>query len=395
MEVEPISGGIGPLRRAAALTFALPLLTLAASCAASSTTAATAAGTGPGTGTAAPVAGRAPSAANPASYVKHAGFLNSVSCVSPVDCTAVGDYYTSGAGPWLTLARHWNGRSWRIEPTPGSGHYLQLDAISCATTKMCVAVGTMILRWDGSAWAVSRKSSPFDAVSCPTATECVAVGVTGGRAAIYGLWNGAAWTIRPMPAPAHAVQSLRLASLSCAGRDFCVAVGDYSYGVGARPTPSARDQAFAQEWDGSGWRILATPNAASWNQLNAVACTSARVCVAVGTAAGQFPFAERWNGASWLLERVPDPSSIGYANLSAVGCWSATACMAAGSYQASAIAEARDASGWRLIHMPTPAGAQMIQVSAVSCPAPSMCVAVGSDGTAFTEIWDGRAWTLR
>lgn len=45
-------------------------------------------------------------------------FLTSVACSKSSACTAFGLDF-SGSGPF-TLAERWNGRTWRIQPTPGS-----------------------------------------------------------------------------------------------------------------------------------------------------------------------------------------------------------------------------------------------------------------------------------
>ena len=72
---------------------------------------------------------------------------------------------------------------------------------------------------------------------------------------------------------------------------------------------------LAEQWDGSGWRIqpAPVPSGAQFSFLNAVACTSASFCVAVG-----FPFdsagnpvatlEERWNGKSWAIQSTPNPA---------------------------------------------------------------------------------------
>jgi hypothetical protein len=64
-----------------------------------------------------------PSAGSPAAEanVKHADFLNGVSCASAANCTAVGDYYRTAAGPQLTLIEWWNGTTWRVERSPSTG----------------------------------------------------------------------------------------------------------------------------------------------------------------------------------------------------------------------------------------------------------------------------------
>jgi hypothetical protein len=51
--------------------------------------------------------------------------LTSVSCISAINCTAVGDAAPAssntahgGGGPDYTLAEHWNGTAWKIQATP-------------------------------------------------------------------------------------------------------------------------------------------------------------------------------------------------------------------------------------------------------------------------------------
>ena len=70
------------------------------------------------------------------------GQLSSVSCTSASDCTAVG-YWTVSTGPDLTLAEHWDGNAWTIEPTPSptDGVVSLLTSVSCTTATTCTAIG--------------------------------------------------------------------------------------------------------------------------------------------------------------------------------------------------------------------------------------------------------------
>jgi hypothetical protein len=74
------------------------------------------------------------------------GQLSSVSCTSATDCTAVG-YWTDNAGPDavpdLTLAEHWDGTTWTIEPTPNPNNPVDayLSGVSCTAPTSCTAVG--------------------------------------------------------------------------------------------------------------------------------------------------------------------------------------------------------------------------------------------------------------
>ena len=84
--------------------------------------------TGPSPGAGAASQARTASASSPPAGspvartgVKHFDFLNGVSCTSPANCTAVGQYYRAASGPQLTLVERWNGRAWRVEPSPSIG----------------------------------------------------------------------------------------------------------------------------------------------------------------------------------------------------------------------------------------------------------------------------------
>jgi len=279
--------------------------------------------------------------ASESSDTKQSGVLTAVSCFAPANCTAVGSYYDTATGPEQALVEHWNGTAWHVSPPPGA---------------------------------------------------CVAVGVTTGGAPEAGYWDGRTWRLRPMPLPPHPAQSITLAGVSCSGPRFCVAVGDYSYGVGAMPGRSGRDRTFAERWNGSFWQVTQTVNAASWNRLSAVSCTSPRACTAVGSYAQQFPLAERWNGSAWLSERVPALNKIGYTELTAVSCSTERSCLAAGTYDggSQAIAESWNAGTWRLSVLPgPPQGEPFVQPAGVSCAGPAAC-----DGAGLAEVWSGGRWRI-
>jgi hypothetical protein len=69
-------------------------------------------------------------------------YLNSVSCLSANACTAVGDY-TNAAGRRVTLAEHWDGASWKIQPTGNTSGQAEnlLRGVSCSGATACSAVG--------------------------------------------------------------------------------------------------------------------------------------------------------------------------------------------------------------------------------------------------------------
>jgi hypothetical protein len=131
--------------------------------------------------------------------------LNSVSCYSPTFCIAVGSYQNYGGGIERTLVEHWNGRAWSTKRSPNRGgvYYAgdELNAVSCSSPNQCVAVGdyqtvsgfqflrTLVESWKGTDWTLDASPSwgptsyaSLDSVSCATPDSCMAVGLvrTGG-----------------------------------------------------------------------------------------------------------------------------------------------------------------------------------------------------------------------
>lgn len=113
-------------------------------------------------------------------------------------------------------------------------------------------------------------------------------------------------------------------SLSCSSSRFCIAVGDSGYGG---------DQAFAEIWNGTIWSIQRIARVAGATDLSSVSCTSRSACIAVGARfdsalTNETPLIERWDGASWSVERVPGTHG---AVLQAVSCASHVVCTALGT----------------------------------------------------------------
>jgi hypothetical protein len=95
--------------------------------------------------------------------------------------------------------------------------------------------------------------------------------------------------------------------------------------------------ALAERWDGTSWKvqiITPDPKGATASGLNAVSCTSATVCIAIGdytTSTGtSLTLAERWDGTSWKIQ-TPVFGVIN-SGLNDVSCATATPCVAVGSY---------------------------------------------------------------
>jgi hypothetical protein len=253
-----------------------------------------------------------------------AGPLDTVSCPVPGFCQAAG---SPPAGIRAAAAR-WNGRAWQAErlprPTPAPQN-LTLAALSCATARSCMAVGdasrgaeampspayrdtTLTEWWNGSRWRIIPAPSPthasrFSGVSCPSPAVCVAVGSSaGGARTLAERWNGVRWTVQRTPDIGRIGYSA-LTAVSCATAANCMAVGTYNAGISG----------VAEHWDGSRWTIRRLPVPAGLPGEEplvlpaSVSRASATACVTVGSSQGA-TMAERWNGATWTIQRTPNPA---------------------------------------------------------------------------------------
>jgi hypothetical protein len=76
--------------------------------------------------------------------------LEAVSCSTATSCTAVGDYFDNNTGMSATLAVHWDGTSWQIQPTanpsttPGVVDSVELRGVKCVSASACIAVGQYV-----------------------------------------------------------------------------------------------------------------------------------------------------------------------------------------------------------------------------------------------------------
>ena len=188
--------------------------------------------------------------------------LTSVSCVGSSFCLAVGG--TSS----VPVAETWNGTAWSVVPValPSGITGGVLSSVSCVATNLCETLGTAFNgsgntifgnQWNGSTLSLTTAATPTasgptpvpsaSGMSCVSATWCLAVGVndtqTTASAPFSEVWNGTAWSLVTTPAPTTGLGSL-LHGVSCAGQNFCEAVGQTN---GAGPL----NQNLIETWNGS------------------------------------------------------------------------------------------------------------------------------------------------
>jgi hypothetical protein len=338
------------------------------------------------------------------------------SCTGATSCTAVGTY-VKASGVGVTLAEHWNGSTWRIQPTPSprGAAVSSLLGVSCTPPSACTAVGNSVNRagssqplaerWNGTRWRIQPTPSPaqgggfLNGVSCTSPSACTAAGFSIGRSGIPQTlaerWDGSRWRIQPTPSLAGGPNLL--SGVACPSPSACTAAG---FSIDRSGIP----QTLAERWDGTRWRIQPTPGPAQGGgSLTSVACTSVSSCTTVGVSnAGTL--AERWDGTRWRIQPTPHPAGAQFTVLNTVACPSPSACTAAGfsigrSGIPQTLAERWDGSRWRIQPTPSRAGGPNL-LFGVACPSSSACTAAGfSAGRSgipqtLAERWNGSRWRI-
>ncbi|MGN6753779.1 MAG: cell wall-binding repeat-containing protein, partial [Intrasporangium sp.] len=171
--------------------------------------------------------------------------LRAVSCASPTFCAAVheNDYLQTFNGTAWTRLRIVASGTPMVDvdcPSPtfcavtdGLGRLYTFNGaavsaptsfpdepvwrVSCSSSRMCVAVGMAVARWDGSRWTRIEPSIGPEAVTCQAAGFCLVVDPFG-RAAAY---DGSRWTM-----PMKVLEQFgALDAVDCPDRTWCIGLG--------------------------------------------------------------------------------------------------------------------------------------------------------------------------
>lgn len=304
--------------------------------------------------------------------------LSAVRCTAPGNCWAVGD--RSGGGALVNQALHWNGRKWKVVPTPdpggsGGGKVSELEDSTCITSADCWAVGdfgsgtagpkekriNQVLHWNGRKWSRLRVVNPggtrighvntLYSVRCRSAADCTAVGDYGTTSASGVLrnqalqWNGKRWSLANTPNPGGTKSGgvNEIFALGCAAADSCWGAGTYG-----SSKPPGKNLNEVLHWNGKTWTKVTVPNpdgtkTGAGNQLFAATCLSSADCWAVGNSGATNVgvgvgrnAALHWNGRRWSKVTTPNPggTAAGDVNeLEGVRCISSGNCWAVGILQ--------------------------------------------------------------
>jgi hypothetical protein len=328
------------------------------------------------------------------------GTLVSTAAISDNDIWAVG---SGGSSPG-TLAEHFDGKSWRVVPTPPlpsggiNGPGGQFFGVAAAASNDVWAVGfkigpdnpdfgeQLIEHWNGKSWSVDTtgpeiEGDTLSAVTVVSSNNVWAVGATGGNALVEH-WDGTSWSIVSNSVIAGAG---RLSAVSADSANDVWAVGQA--GNGGPPILHFNGTTWSQ---GPGFN----PSM----EATSVTAISPTNVWAAGTVGVFFNHRmhrkaaiEHWDGTSWSLVPSPNPTpSPGLDSfLRGIVAVSANDIWAVGSLNKSTggsatLIEHWDGTSWTIISSPNP-GTSSNSLFGVTALSDGTVIAVGSQTNQGTD----------
>jgi Divergent InlB B-repeat domain len=251
--------------------------------------------------------------------------------------------------------------------TPGIATGYRLNAVSCGTPSMCVAVdgeghafSTTNPAGGGDAWRsnTAEPEEPLTSIACPASTLCL-IGDNSGNiiTSTDPMAETPTWTAgNPGAGPITAV--------ACAGTSLCVAV-DQSGIISTSTNPFGG----AQDWRSVAVDPVAAP-------LTSVSCATTTLCVATD-ASGDILTSRNptGNAGAWEISAVDEHALL------QVSCPTVALCVALGG-QGEILVSTQPAEGghsWK--HAGDLGG---ILPASLTCPSEARCVALG-EGDAFVS----------
>jgi hypothetical protein len=174
------------------------------------------------------------------------------------------------------LIEHWNGTSWQVVASSGSG----ADGNSLSAV-------TAISRTDG--WAVGQSDPAVDRFK-----------------SLVLHWNGTKWSTVRIPEPG--IDS-ELRSVSESSSDDVWVTGYYD----VDSPEGTLTFALTEHWNGRSWKVFAVPDATGDDLLTGSDTLSASDSWAVGSQAGRDDLIAHWNGSAWV--RISGPAEPHALNL--------------------------------------------------------------------------------
>jgi hypothetical protein len=360
--------------------------------------------------------------------------LAAVACPAEGSCYAVGQYEDANGDMYGLIDTLANG-TWSASaaPEPSTNGFgtapgtdtdmhqsASLDAISCASTTTCVAVG-QYEDADGNTFGLieTLASGSWSAVAAPEPTSDPVSAAPDNSTSGHGMAN--------------------LTAVACPSATGCVAVGTYKdadtntlalaeqSSNGAWVPTAATEPATNPLGTGPGY----TTSGGGRATFNDVDCPAAGTCVAVGnyndSNSKRYGLIDSLANSTWTTSAAPEPSTNasavgpgtdgdgnGFANLLSVSCASTTSCVAVGGYQdtngiESGLIDSGAGASFTATAAPEPSIAASdantfaaAELESVSCPTTGACSAVGyfNDATgpsgyryALADTLTGAAWS--
>ena len=248
-----------------------------------------------------------------------AGSMTGISCPTISICYATGGS-TPADDQSVVFKTTDGGYTWSTESTPATGG---LGAISCAATSACQAIGytrssstneivsLMVGTTDGgTTWSTETTPSGLGqlfGLACATVSDCVATGEETNETTpvlIVSTDEGRTWTAKRVPADV----ADDLGAVACPTTTTCYVGGD---GVAVST---------------NGGRTWSARGTIANGYILAMACKTVNSCSAVGNSNTVFTTTNGWDSSSDQPVASPVP-----ATLDAVGCLTATDCVAGGT----------------------------------------------------------------
>jgi hypothetical protein len=282
-----------------------------------------------------------------------ASSLYGIACPRVTSCWAVGAFIPAGEETVSTLIEHFDGSSWKVEPSPNAPEFPEsgLTGIACSTATDCWAVGDgedfaqeptagglLLVHYDGNAWSEVQAPSPQREVQtgaghgalieCPSTTQCILLtnfGIEAGRgiAEAADIYDGDSWRSLVIP------PGILFQGFSCAAVDDCQAIGG----------PGFDGPMSTYGFDGQVWsRPVPLPGTAEGQSVSwySLACPVSEDCWAAGggpiSGEGSVPaVVAHLEEGRWEMPDQPEAAG----ELTGIACSSPASCSAVGGASAS------------------------------------------------------------
>jgi hypothetical protein len=336
-------------------------------------------------GAAAQAAPQAASAPSPLRF-------DTVTCLGGSFCWATAHYYTEPGHIYVPLIEQWNGKTWRIVPSPAG----YTGNVTCGGPSFClaavVAPGQPVtdVVWDGRAWQQFKPQPPNLNVSCFSATFCVVPDEGFNSDGVA--WNGKAWQGMPIDSGGCGGGDCTYDSFGCGSATICWATGSYC----ATSDCDGGLLYFSGIWNGTAW------NASSGRGLGfpETACAGRSFCLDLEPPTAMIT--NNW-GATWHSSSAHLAAACHQLGRCTFpwrpSCASASFCLALVSPDPTAVL-AWNGTMWRVVRLARVNG-RLPKLTWLSCGSARDCVATGTyqpgprtTPRSVVEHWNGKAWQV-